>query len=239
MLATLLIAQDNLDLKQETGQNCVRDNGFCPKWIEDNWGDYVTPLVQHAYLTALIVLIGFVISFVLAVIAHRERWLTGPIIGATGFLYTIPSIGFFILLIPIVGLGLTGVLIVMVSYTLLILFRNITLGLRNVPRETVDAGRGMGLTANQLLWRVELPLALPEIFAGLRIAATTTVGLLTLAYLGGSDQGLTQFFSSPDQLSFQSNVVLAGGLCLALAAVFDVVILLAQRLSTPWVRARR
>ena len=124
------------------------------------------------------------------------------------------------------------------AYTLLILFRNITLGLRNVPTETMDAARGMGLTDRQMLWRVELPLALPEIFAGLRIAATTTVGLLTLAFLGGAD-GLGTQFSSPDQLSFKSNVVLAGGLCVLLAAAFDVVLLGVQRLATPWMRAAR
>ena len=239
MHPTLLLAQ-SLDLKQEKGQSCVADNGFCPSWIKDNYTDYIGPLITHALLTAVIVAIGFGISFTLAVLAHRRRWLTGPVIGVTGFLYTNPSIGAFILLIPIFGLGLTSVMVVMVSYTLLILFRNVTLGLRNVPRETVDAGRGMGLTSNQLLWRVELPLALPEIFAGLRIAATTTVGLLTLSYLGGYDKNLSQFFSDPStDLSFKSNVVLAGGLCILLAAAFDAVILLAQRLTTPWTRAAR
>jgi osmoprotectant transport system permease protein len=232
----LLIAQD-LSAPPKAS-NCVQNDGFCPSWIEDNWQDYVTPFLQHIYLTAIAVVVGFVISFALAILAHRRRWLTGPIVGFTGALYTIPSVGAFILLLPITGRGnLTGE-VALISYTLLIIFRNVTLGLRNVPRETVDAARGMGLTSYQILWKVELPLALPEIFAGLRIAATTTVGLLTLAYLGGAD-GLGTKFSSPDQLSFQSNVVLAGGLCVLLAAAFDVVILGAQRLATPWMRAAR
>lgn len=217
---------------------CVADNGFCPKWIEENWQDYVSPLVEHVYLTLIAVVVGFAISFTLAVIAHRRRWLVGPVTGFTGALYTIPSAGAFILLLPIAGRGNLTVEIAMVAYTLLILFRNVTLGLRNVPSETVDAARGMGLTSRQLLWRVELPLALPEIFAGLRIAATTTVGLLTLGFLGGGG-GLGTFFSTPDQLSFQSNVVLAGGLCVLLAAALDLVILTGQRVSTPWMRAAR
>jgi osmoprotectant transport system permease protein len=218
--------------------NCVADNGFCPKWIEDNWQDYLSPLVQHIYLTLIAVVVGFVISFALAVVAHRRRWLVGPITGFTGVLYTIPSVGAFILLLPITGRGNLTVEIAMVAYTLLILFRNVTLGLRNVPGEAVDAARGMGLTSRQLLWRVELPLALPEIFAGLRIAATTTVGLLTLGFLGGGG-GLGTFFSTPDQLSFQSNVVLAGGLCVLLAAALDLLILTGQRIATPWMRAAR
>lgn len=218
---------------------CVADNGFCPSWIEENWQDYMTPLLQHVYLTLIAVAVGFVISFALAIMAHRRQWLVGPITGFTGALYTIPSVGAFILLLPLTGRGNLTVLIAMVAYTLLILFRNVTLGLSNVPTETVDAARGMGLTSRQLLWRVELPLALPEIFAGLRIAATTTVGLLTLGYLGGGDGLGTFAFASPEKLSFQSNVVLAGGLCVALAALLDVVILTTQRLATPWMRAGR
>ena len=218
---------------------CVQDNGFCPSWIADNWQDYVTPFLQHAYLSAIAVLIGFAIAFTLALIAHRRRWLTGPIVGFTGALYTVPSIAAFILLLPLTGRGnLTGE-VALISYTLLIIFRNVTLGLRNVPAETIDAARGMGLTARQLLWRVELPLAFPEIFAGLRVAATTTVGLLTLAYLGGAD-GLGSFaFSDADQLSFKSNVVFAVALCLLLAAGFDALILTIQRMATPWTRAAR
>jgi osmoprotectant transport system permease protein len=239
MHPSLLIAQDLNLAKPEGASKCVQNNGFCPDWIANHWQEYMDPLWQHVYLTLIAVVIGFAISFALALLAHRQRWLTGPIIGFTGALYTIPSVGAFILLLPITGRGNLTVEIAMVAYTLLILFRNVTLGLRNVPAETVDAARGMGLTSTQMLWRVELPLALPEIFAGLRIAATTTVGLLTLGYLGGGD-GLGKFaFASPDQLSFQSNVVLAGGLCVLLAAALDVLLLGGQRLATPWTRAAR
>jgi len=124
--------------------------------------------------------------------------------------------------------------VALVAYTLLIIFRNVTTGLRAVPAETVDAAQGMGLTDRQVLWRVELPLALPEILAGVRIATTTTVGLVALAYLAGGD-GLGRQIDA--QITFKSNVALAGGLCVLLAAVLDLIILGVQRRATPWMRA--
>jgi osmoprotectant transport system permease protein len=212
---------------------CESDNGFCPDWIVDNFDRYVDPLFQHAYLTVLAVAIGFVISFALAIVAYRRRWLINPVTQVTGILYTIPSVAAFFLLLPITGRGNTTALIALVSYVLLIIFRNILAGLDNVPEETKDAGRGMGLTDGQLLWRVEIPLALPEIMAGLRIAATTTVGLATLAFFAGAGGLGEQIFSD---IAFKSNVVVAGGLAVLLAAVLDVLILLAQRAITPWTR---
>ena len=137
------------------------------------------------------------------------------------------------LLLPVTGRGNTTALIALVSYVLLIIFRNILTGLDNVPEETKDAGRGMGLTDRQLLWRVELPLALPEIMAGLRIAATTTVGLATLAFFAGAGGLGEQIFAD---ITFKSNVIVAGGLAVLLAAVLDALILLVQRLITPWTR---
>ena len=150
-------------------------------------------------------------------------------------LYTIPSLAAFFLLLPITGRGKTTAIIALVAYSLLIIFRNVMTGLDNVPAEAKDAGRGMGLTDRQLLWRVELPLALPEIMAGLRIAATTTVGLATLAFFAGAGGLGGQIFAD---INFKSNVVVAGGLAVLLAAVLDGLILLAQRAVTPWTRAR-
>jgi osmoprotectant transport system permease protein len=216
--------------------SCVADNGFCPGWIADNFDRYVDPFWQHVYLTVVAVAIGFAISFALALLAHRRRWLIPPVTNVTGILYTLPSVAVFFLLQPLSGRGNTTALIALVSYTLLILFRNITAGLDNVPRETTDAGRGMGLTDGQLLWRVELPLALPEIMAGLRIAATTTVGLATLAFFAGAGGLGGEIFAD---LTFKSNVVTAGGLCVLLAVALDALILLTQRLLTPWLRAAR
>jgi osmoprotectant transport system permease protein len=214
--------------------SCIADNGFCPGWIADNLDRYVDPLLQHVFLTVVSLAIGFAISFALALLAHRRRWLVGPITQITGILYTLPSIAVFFLLLPVTGRGNTTAIVALVAYTLLIVFRNITAGLDNVPEETKDAGRGMGLTDRQLLWRVELPLALPEILAGLRIAATTTVGLATLAFFAGAGGLGEQIFAD---INFRSNVVVAGGLAVLLAAALDALILLVQRAITPWARA--
>ena len=224
-----------VQIQERTGQGCVQSNGFCPDWIADNFDRYVDPFWEHVYLTLVSVGIGFAISFALALLAHRRRWLTGPIIGVTGVLYTVPSVAAFLLLLPITGRGNTTAFIALISYTLLIIFRNITTGLRNVPPEMVDAGLGMGLTERQVLWKVELPLAVPEILAGLRIAVTSTVGLATLAFFAGAGGLGKEIYAD---IFFKSNVIVAGGLAVLLAAVLDILILTVQRLATPWRRAR-
>jgi osmoprotectant transport system permease protein len=228
----MILAQ--LQRRDRTGADCVADNGVCPDWIVDNFDRYVTPFWEHVYLTVVSVAIGFVIAFALALIAHRRRWLIPPIIQITGILYTLPSVAVFFLLLPITGRGKTTAIIALVAYSLLILFRNVIAGLENVPADARDAGRGMGLTQRQLTWRVELPLALPEIMAGLRIAVTTTVGLAALAFLAGAG-GLGEAIFA--QVSFRSNVLVAGGLAVALAVVLDLLVLAIQRLMTPWMRA--
>ena len=230
-LATLA----QIQIQQRSGKGCVQENGFCPDWIADNYQRYVDPFWEHVFLTLVSVGIGFAISFALALYAHRHRWATGPIIGATGVLFTVPSIAAFLLLLPLTGRGNLTAFVALVSYTLLIIFRNITTGLRNVPPEMVDAGRGMGLTERQILWRVELPLAVPEILAGLRIAITTTVGLATLAFFAGAGGLGKEIYAD---INFKSNVIVAGGLAVLLAAVLDVFILTFQRAVTPWRRAR-
>jgi osmoprotectant transport system permease protein len=229
-----LLAQ--VQIHERSGDaSCVADNGFCPDWIVDNLDRYTDPLLKHIFLSLVSVGIGFAIAFGLALIAHRRRFLVGPITQITGILYTLPSLAVFFLLLPVTGRGNTTAIIALVAYTLLIIFRNIITGLDNVPAETKDAARGMGLTDNQLLWRVELPLALPEILAGLRIATTTTVGLATLAFFAGAGGLGEQIFAD---INFKSNVVTAGGLAILLAAALDAIILLAQRAVTPWTRAR-
>jgi osmoprotectant transport system permease protein len=219
-------------------QTCVQRNGFCPQWIADNIGNYKDPFLRHLELTVLAVAFGFAIAFALALVAHRRRWLVGPITAVTGILYTLPSLAVFFLLQPITGRGITTALIALTAYTLLILFRNVILGLDNVPEEIKDAARGQGYSDRQLLWRVELPLALPEIVAGLRIAATTTVGLATLAFLAGAGGLGEPLFDGGEGINFQSNVVVAGGLCVVLAVVLDLLLLGVQRAASPWQRAR-
>ena len=214
--------------------SCVADDGFCPNWIVHNFDRYTHPFWQHVYLTIIAVAIGFVIAGALAIVAYRRRWLIGPVTTITGVMYTIPSLSLFFLLQPITGRGTLTALIALVSYTLLIIFRNVLAGLDNVAPETRDAARGLGLTQRQMLMRVELPLALPEIMAGLRVASTTTVGLAALAFFAGAGGLGGQIFAAP---TFKSNVIVAGGLCVLLAAALDLLILGAQRLLTPWRRA--
>jgi osmoprotectant transport system permease protein len=226
-LATLII-------HHRTQSDCVSNDGFCPGWIADNWHRYTHPFWQHVFLTAVAVAIGFAIATGLAIVAHRRRWLIPPVTTVTGIMYTIPSLSLFFLLQPITGRGDVTALIALVSYTLLIIFRNVLAGLDNVAPETRDAARGLGLTERQLLWRVEIPLALPEIMAGLRVASTTTVGLATLAFFAGAGGLGGSIFSN---LTFKSNVIVAGGLCVLLAVALDVLILGAQRMLTPWRRA--
>jgi osmoprotectant transport system permease protein len=233
-----VIAQAGNDFfRNRSGEtdSCVESNGFCPNWIVHHLDRYVSPFWQHLFLVAVSVAIGFAIAFALALAAHRRRWLVSPITQVTGILYTIPSLAFFFLLLPITGRGNTTALIALTAYTLLILFRNIVDGLDGVPEESRDAGRGMGFTARQLLWRVELPLALPAIMAGLRIAATTTVGLAALATYADAG-GLGDQMSS--QKEFISNIAVGGALCVLMAVGLDAILLIAQRVLTPWSRAR-
>jgi len=228
-----LLAQVKIHERTDT---CVSDNGFCPDWIVHNLDRYTDPLLQHIVLTVVSVGIGFAIAFALAILAYRRRRLIGPITNVTGILYTLPSVALFFLLLPITGFGNLTAIIALVSYTLLIIFRNVLTGLDNVPPEAKDAGRGMGFTDRQLLWRVEIPLALPEIMAGLRIAMTTTVGLATLAFFAGADGLGGEIFAD---ITFKSNVVVAGALAVLLAIVLDALILLVQRMATPWTREVR
>jgi osmoprotectant transport system permease protein len=224
-----------LKIHSRTGpEDCVERNGICPSWIVHNFGRYTHPLWQQIELVLVSVAIGFVIAFGLALWAHRHRRFIAPITQVTAILYTLPSVAVFFLLLPVTGRGFTTALIALVGYSLLIIFRNIIDGLDGVPDEARDAGRGMGLTERQLLWRVELPLALPEIFAGLRIAMTTTVGLASLAFLAGAGGLGDAIFS--DRF-FRSNVLVAGGLCVLMAVALDLLVLAVQKAVTPWTRA--
>lgn len=235
MNAVAVLAQVQIHERDSDNLSCVQQNGICPSWITHHLDDYLSPLWRHVELTLSSVLIGFAIAFALALLAHRRRWLNGPIVGVTGILYTIPSLALFAILIPLTGFGFFTALIPLTAYTLLILFRNIVAGLDNVPAEAKDAARGMGLTDRQLLWKVELPLALPEIFAGLRVATTTNVGLAALAFYAGAG-GLGQQILT--DIAFKSNVLVAGLLCVLLAFVLDLLLLGAQRLLLPWQRVR-
>jgi osmoprotectant transport system permease protein len=224
-------------LHNRSNPDCIQRNDlFCPGWAIDNFDRYVHPTLQHVVLVVASVGLGFVIAFALALLAHRYRPLSTPFLAATGVLYTIPSIAFFFLLLPITGRGRTTAIIALTAFTLQIIYRNITTGLHNVPADIRDAGSGMGLTRQQLLWRVELPLALPEIIAGLRVATVSTVAIATLAvFVNGGGLG-TEIYTA-GRLTFKTGIILAGGLAVALALVFDLALVTVQRYATPWRRA--
>jgi osmoprotectant transport system permease protein len=238
--ALLLLSQiDESFFRDRSGSDCISNNGtFCFDWAVDNFSDrYLGPTLEHIALVAISVAAGFVIALVLATLSHRRRWLIPPLNVTTGILYTIPSIAFFFLLLPITGRGNVTAVIALTAYTLQILYRNIVAGLSNVPAATKDAGRGMGMSDRQLLWRVELPLAMPEIIAGLRIATVSTVALATLAVFAGGD-GLGQELIGGSNLTFKTGVLIAGGMAVLIAIAFDLMLVLTQRFLAPWRRVR-
>jgi len=212
------------------------DKLFCFDWAKEHIDRYATPTLQHLELVVLSVLIGFAIAFALSLLAHRHAWLRPPLLAGTGILYTIPSIAFFFLLLPITGRGSETAIIALSAYTLQIIYRNTMTGLANVPDSVKDAGRGMGLTERQILWKVELPLATPEIVAGLRIATVSTVAIATLAVFAGGGGLGTQIYGGGN-LNFATSIIIAGGIAILMALAFDVILLVGQRLATPWRRA--
>ncbi len=224
-------------LHNRSNPDCIQRNEiFCPGWVVDNFNRYVDPAVQHVILVLVSVCVGFAIAFALSLLAHRHRWLGGPFLGATGVLYTIPSIAFFFLLLPLTGRGRTTAIIALTAFTLQIIYRNVTTGLNNVPADIKDAGRGMGLTDRQLLWRVEIPLAVPEIIAGLRIATVSTVALATLAvFVNGG--GLGSEILIGGNLTFKTGIIVAGGLAILIAVAFDLILVGIGRRATSWRRA--
>jgi osmoprotectant transport system permease protein len=220
--------------------SCERANHlFCTSWVRGNWSSVLFPaLRQHIVLTLIAVGIGFVIALTMAVAAHRRRWLERPLGVFTAVLYTIPSLALFGILVPFFGLTRTNAEVALVGYTLVILFRNILTGLREVPAEVRETAQGMGMTPRQSLLRVELPLALPAIMAGLRIATVTVISLATVAaYI--CDQGLGKpIFDAINEGVFKTELIAAGGLAIMLAVAADILLVGAQRLLTPWARVR-
>jgi osmoprotectant transport system permease protein len=204
-------------------------------WVRDHLGEIWTQTAEHLQLTGLTLVIGFAISFPLAILAHRHRRLYPPLTWVTGILYTIPSLALFASLIPLTGLTRTTALIGLVSYTLLIFIRNTVAGLEGVPEDAKEAARGMGYTRRQMLWRVELPLALPVIMAGVRIAAVTTVGLVTITALIGLG-GLGKFILQGLRLFFSTATLVGAVLSVVLALAVDGSLLAVERSLTPWAR---
>jgi len=210
---------------------------FCWDWARENIDRYGTPMLQQLEMVAISVVIGFVIAFALALLAHRRRWLRSPLLAGTGVLYAIPSISFFLLLLPITGRSRETAIIALSAYTLQIIFRNVTVGLDNVPASAKDSARGMGMTERQVLWQVEIPLALPEIIGGLRIATVSTIAIATLAVFAGAGGLGTQILTEAN-LRFPTTIIIVIAIVVVLAFIFDAVLLTIQYLATPWRRVR-
>jgi len=211
---------------------------FCWDWATEHINRFGTPALQQFELVVISVLIGFAIAFGFALLAHRIKPLQWPFLAGTGVLFAIPSIAFFILLLPITGRGRETAIIALSAYTLQIIYRNVMQGLSNVPESAKDSARGMGFTERQILWKVELPLAIPEIVGGLRIATVSTMAIATLAVFANAGGLGTQIFTGGGN-TFPTVIVIAGGIAILMAFAIDLVLLTAQRLVTPWRRAAK
>jgi osmoprotectant transport system permease protein len=223
------------------GTACLRHNHwFCPSWVREHWGDTFQPaLIQHIELTVVVVSIGFVIAFLLALVAYRWRRFDGPIGAGADVLYTLPSIALFTILVPITGLTVTTIAIPLVAYTIFVLYRNIMAGLHSVPAEVLESARGMGLTRRQTFLQVELRLATPAIMAGVRVATVSTISIATIGALV-LHYGLgAPIFDAIDIADiFRTELIAAGALAILLALTADGLLALLQRALTPWTRVR-
>jgi osmoprotectant transport system permease protein len=219
-------------------QNCLVSNDWvCGRYLETRRDELLEATGQHVYLTLTSLALGIAVAFPLALLAHRWRPAQGFLLGASTAVYTVPSVALFSLLLPFTGLSAETVIIGLALYSLTILVRNILAGLAAVPADVLDAAAGMGLTPLRTLLRVKLPLAMPTIFAGLRVAAVSTVALVTVGYLVGYG-GLGNLINIGLTSNFRAQVLTASVLCVVLAVVADLLVVGAERLATPWRRAR-
>jgi len=206
-------------------------------WMADHLDELVARIIQHLWLTTIAVSIGFAISFVLAIVAVRRRVTYGPILGISDILYTIPSLALFAALVSITGITLLTVEIPLVMYTLVIFVRNIATGLDSVPVDVLEAANGMGYTRTQRLWRVEIPLAVPLIVAGVRLATVSTIGLVTVSsILGDTFGGLGFFILEGYRRSFPTELYFGAIPSILLAIVLDLLLIRFQRGITPWAK---
>lgn len=204
-------------------------------WVAGHLDEIAQRLLEHVELAAIAVGVGFLIAFALALLIVRRPRLESPITFVTGTLYTIPSLALFVLLIPYTGLSVLTAEIGLVGYTLLILIRNIVGGIRGVPADVLEAATGMGYTPRQRLWRVEMPLALAVIIAGVRVATISTIGLVTVTALIG--QGGFGYFILIGIQRFFSTELIVGAVCSVMLAIgADGLLVLLQHRLTPWTR---
>jgi osmoprotectant transport system permease protein len=208
-------------------------------WVSSHLGAMGSRFVQHLQLVAIAVVAGFAISLVLAIWAYRQPRVYPPITLLTGLLYTIPSLAAFALLRPFLGLSLATAVIPLTTYTLLILVRANVAGFKSVPADVIEAAEGMGYTRGQRLLRVELPLAVPLIMAGIRLAVVTTIGLATVASILGETFGGFGFFITEGLRRFFFTEIFVGAvLSIVMAFGADFLLVRLERLITPWTRAK-
>ncbi len=217
--------------------DALTNEWFCWQYVEDRREQITDALVEHLQIAVLAVLLGLAIALPLALLARRHRRLESAVLGTATGVYTVPSLALLPLLVPFTGLSMTTVVIGLALYALTILVRAFLEGLRSVPEDAREAAVGMGYGAVRLLTRVELPLALPVVMAGLRVATVSTVALTTVGSLVAYG-GLGNLIKDGVNTNFRAELVTAAVLCVALAVVLDVLLVAAQRLLTPWSRRR-
>jgi osmoprotectant transport system permease protein len=206
------------------------------EWIGDHTDEIWERTLQHLQLTGYAVGIGLVIAMAMSVVALRWRRAYAPLAAVSGALYRIPSLALFAILVPYTGLGFRPVLIALVTYTLLILLRNIVAGIDGVPRSVLEAADGMGYEPWRRFLAVDLRLATPAIIGGIRVATVTVIGLVTVGALVGSG-GYGVFINDGLSRNFTTPIIVGGGLSIAMAIAFDLLFVAVQRLTTPWSRA--
>lgn len=209
-------------------------------WIWSHLDDIRENTLQHLQLVGVSLVLSVLIAIPIAVLVYRSRAGFGIATGVSGALYTVPSLAMFAFLLAVFDIGFWPAVTALVLYSLLILIRNAVVGLRAVPAPVRDAARGMGLTRAQTLLRVELPLALPSIMAGVRITAVSTVGIATIAvFIGAGGLGELIYNDGIQRGLFVTPILVGAVVATAMAIIIDVLLLLAERLLTPWQRARR
>ncbi|MFF0485711.1 ABC transporter permease [Streptomyces sp. NPDC004435] len=221
-----------------SSSNClVANDWICAEYLRTRREELTDALVQHIGITAASVVIALLVAVPLALLVRARPRLATPVLGLTTLLYTVPSLAMFSLLLPVFGLSSALVVTGLVLYALTILVRNTLAGLEAVPAETREAARGLGFGPWRLLWQVELPLALPVLMAGVRMATVSTIALTTIGSVVGRG-GLGNLIEDALPTFFKAQVLAASVLCVLLAVVADLLLLGAQRLLTPWSRDR-
>jgi osmoprotectant transport system permease protein len=206
-------------------------------WVADHQHDILARLREHAVLTGWALLIALVIAMPLALLSVSRPRLYSSVVLTTGVLYTIPSLAAFALLLPFLGLSQWTAIIPLALYCLLILVRNTVTGLQQVPSDVQDAAIGLGYSHRRKLWRVDVPLALPTIIGGVRIALVTVIGLIPVAALIGQG-GLGQLMLDGFNRDFRTPLTVGVVLVVAFAVVCDAILLALQKALTPWTRRR-